>query len=131
MKTILFAALLGLLISSCGDDKASEKALLDEVIKTHDKLMADDGVIMKNKTALKSLTTADKDSVAAYNKLLDNADDAMMNWMNKFSPDFTGKSHEQVMTYLNGQKAEILKLDSQINKAITQSNTYITKAKGK
>lgn len=131
MKKILLMALLGFIISSCNNNKAQEKALLDEVIKTHDKLMADDGAIMKNKEQLKPFAATDKDSVAAYTKLLDNADDAMMNWMNKFNPDFTGKSHEQIMTYLNGQKTEILKLDSLINNAINASDKYIIKVKAK
>ncbi len=51
--------------------------------------------------------------------------------MNKFSPDFTGKTHEQIMTYLNSQKTQILKLDTQINEAIATSNKYILKVKGK
>jgi hypothetical protein len=134
MKKTLLIALLGLIISSCNDNKTREKSLLNEVIKTHDKLMADDGAIMKNKMQLKTLAKSDttiKDSVAVYSKTLDNADDAMMTWMNKFNPDFTGKSHEQIMTYLNTQKVQILKLDSQINNAVKASNNYILKVKGK
>jgi len=96
--------------------------------------MADDDAIMKNKMELKSLTKNDttvKDSVAAYSKSLEDADNAMMNWMSKFSPDFKGKTHEQIMTYLNEQKSQILKLDTQINKAVSTSNTYIAKVKKK
>jgi hypothetical protein len=133
-RTIIFIFFSSLVILSCNDDKAQEKALLAEVIKTHDKLMADDGAIMKNKMAMKyyaNITPDVQDSVARYNQLLGNADDAMMNWMNKFNPDFTGKSHEQIMTYLNGQKAQIIKLDSQINSAIAASNKYLTKIKAK
>jgi len=89
---------------------------------------------MKNKMQLKpyaNATTPIKDSVASYTKLLDNADDEMMTWMNKFNPDFTGKSHDEVMTYLNTQKAQILKLDSQLTSTITASNNYIIKLKTK
>lgn len=96
--------------------------------------MADDDAIMKNKMELKNLVKTDtsiKDSVAAYSKSLDDADNAMMAWMNKFSPDFTGKTHEQIMAYLNSQKTQILKLDTQINKSIASSNTYILKVKKK
>ena len=96
--------------------------------------MADDDAIMKNKMELKSLAksnTTIKDSVAVYSKSLDDADNAMMSWMNKFSPDFTGKTHEQIMAYLNTQKTQILKLDTQINNAIATSNTYILKVKAK
>jgi len=133
MKRILICVALAILAAGCSDDKNQEKLLLDTVIKTHDKLMADDGVIMKNKMALKPFASAPatKDSVAIYIKTLSDADDAMMGWMNKFSPDFTGKSHEQIMVYLHGQKAQILKLDSQINNAVAASNQYLTKIKTK
>jgi len=132
-KTIVIL-FTGLVLFGCNDDKKQETALLNDVIKTHEKLMADDGTIMKNKMELKNLATSDttiKDSVAVYSKTLDDADNAMMAWMNKFSPDFTGKSHEQIMTYLNSQKTQILKLDTQINQAIATSNKYILKVKAK
>jgi hypothetical protein len=116
----------------CNDDKKQEQALLNDVIKTHDKLMVDDGAIMKNKMLLKAIAPTDaKDSVVFYTKSLDDADNAMMSWMNKFSPDFTGKTHEQIITYLTMQKAEILKIDSQINITLAKSNSYISKNKTK
>ena len=121
------AALFG-----CNDDKKQEQTLLNDVIKTHDKLMVDDGAIMKNKMLLKAIpVTTAKDSVAFYTKSLDDADNAMMNWMNKFNPDFTGKTHEQIIDYLTTQKAEILKIDSQINITLAESNSYISKNKTK
>lgn len=134
MKKTIIALFTGLVLFGCNDDKKQETALLNDVIKTHDKLMADDDAIMKNKMELKSLAksnTTIKDSVAVYSKTLDDADNAMMAWMNKFSPDFTGKTHEQIMTYLNSQKTQILQLDTQINKAIATSNKYILKVKNK
>jgi len=136
MKKIFLIALLGCIISSCSNDKAQETALLNDVIKTHDKLMADDGAVMKNRTLLKSIAKTDtsagvKDSVILYSAMLDNADNMMMNWMNKFNPDFTGKTHEQIMSYLNTQKVQILQLDSQINTALSTSDNYIKKVKVK
>lgn len=135
-KKLFIPLLLCVALFGCNNDKNQEKALLNDVIKTHDKLMVDDGAIMKNKMQLKTIaasntTTAVKDSATIYIKTLDDADNSMMMWMNKFSPDFTGKSHEQIMTYLNTQKAEILKIDDQINKAIAASNNYIKSAKAK
>lgn len=136
MKKILLIGILGFLLSSCNDDKLQETTLLNEVIKTHDKLMVDDGVIMKNKAQLKEIAKADtsaatKDSVVFYSSMLDNADMMMMNWMNKFSPDFSGKSHEQILSYLHTQKTQIMKLDTQINTAVAASNKYILKSKTK
>ena len=135
-KKLVVPLLACIALFGCNNDKDKEKALLNDVIKTHDKLMTDDGAIMKNKMQLKSIaakdtSTAVKDSVATYTKLLNDADNSMMMWMDKFSPDFTGKTHEQIMTYLNTQKAEVIKLDTTIVMAVAASNNYITKAKAK
>jgi len=134
MKRILVFIALAVIASSCSDDKAQEKLLLDSVIKAHDKVMADDNVIMNNKMKLKSIATtatlpAAKDSVAAYNNLLVKADDAMMVWMNKFNPDFTGKSHQQIMDYLHQQQAQITKVKAQLDSVITVSNKFINSTK--
>jgi len=133
MTKKLFIPLLACVaLFGCNDDKKQEQTLLNDVIKTHDKLMVDDGAIMKNKMLLKTIPATDaKDSVAFYTKSLDDADNAMMNWMNKFNPDFTGKTHEQIIDYLTTQKAEILKIDSQINITLAKSNSYISKNKVK
>ena len=133
MTKKLFIPLLACVaLFGCNDDKKQEQTLLNDVIKTHDKLMVDDGAIMKNKMLLKAIPATDaKDSVVFYTKSLDDADNAMMNWMNKFNPDFTGKTHEQIISYLTIQKAEILKIDSQINVTLANSNNYISKNKAK
>jgi hypothetical protein len=128
IKKITIALFAGFALFGCNNDKKDETALLNDVIKTHDKLMTDDGLIMKNKMQLDS-NNSPKDSVATYKKLLDSADNSMMNWMHKFNPDFTGKKHTEIMTYLITQKAQILKLDSQINSAIKVSGDYILRAK--
>jgi hypothetical protein len=133
MKRILTFLAFAVLATSCSDDKAQEKSLLDSITKAHEKVMADDNLIMKNIMALKpyALAPATKDSVAIYSKNLSNADDVMMDWMNKFNPDFAGKSHEETMAYLTSQKAQILKVDSLINNAVAVSNKYLTKIKTK
>ena len=133
-KTLLIAAVTGFALSGCADNKVQEKALLDSVIKVHDKVMMDDGVVMKNKMLLKGIASKDsaaavKDSSEYYSKLLGDADDSMMTWMNKFNPDFTGKSHSEAMDYLHKQKEQITKISLQLDSAITASNNYIKKAK--
>jgi protein involved in temperature-dependent protein secretion len=133
-KKIFIPLLACVALFGCNDDKKQEQTLLNDVIKTHDKLMVDDGDIMKSKMQLKMIAKANaaaKDSVAVYTRSLDAADGAMMVWMDKFSPDFTGKTHEQVMTYLNTQKAGIGKIDSEITVTLAKSNNYISKNKMK
>jgi len=109
-KKTLLVAFLALALFGCNDDKKQETALLDSITTVHDKIMADDGVIMNKKMQLKGIAAKDnskKDSVAAYTKTLSDADDVMMNWMNKFNPVFSGKSHQQIMDYLHQQQAEL------------------------
>jgi hypothetical protein len=135
MKKIVIAIFIGFTILGCTDKKAQEKAILDEVLKVHDKVMDADEQLMKNKMQLDTLvknSTADvKDSAAFYLKLLNNADTSMEDWMHKFNPDQTGKSHYEIMTYFDAQKKQIVAIDSQLNVAVTESNKYLLKAKSK
>jgi len=131
-KKTLLVAFLALALFGCNDDKKQETALLDSITTVHDKIMADDGVIMNKKMQLKGIAAKDnskKDSVAAYTKTLSDADDVMMNWMNKFNPVFSGKSHQQIMDYLHQQQAELVKINLTLDSAIKVSNNYINKAK--
>lgn len=120
MKKFLLPALLVAVLSACGNNnKAQENALLDSLNTVHEKIMNEDGQTMKAKADLKQLLTktpALKDSITLFLVQLDNNDNLMMDWMNKFNPEFTGKTHDQIMTYLKSQRAEVLQIDSQLKK---------------
>jgi hypothetical protein len=137
MKLLITAFLLALLFFGCSEkkapDKDQEKALLDEVIKVHDEVMGADEHLMKNKMLLDSLAKAsvNVDSAKAYSSQLTLADSAMSTWMHKFDAENTGKTHEQIMTYLDAQKKEISKVKVQINTALSASDTYLKKIKSK
>ena len=140
MKIFLTLLLLAVLFFACSEkkvpDKEQEKALFDQVIKIHDKVMGADEELMKNKLLLDSAvshnSTADiKDSVYSYLDKLKLADSAMSNWMHKFDAENTGKSHEQIMTYLADQKKQIMAIDLQIATAVENSDKYLTKIKMK
>jgi uncharacterized protein involved in high-affinity Fe2+ transport len=130
MKTnILIAALLmACVFSSCGDNKAEEKAQLNEVIKIHDKAMGNSEIAMKNKSRLDSLakvTTnpAELTQIKGLSSYLDAADMAMEDWMHKFNVDNTGKSHKEIMDYLQQQKVQVTRIDS----ILTSANTMVEK----
>lgn len=128
MKKILFALLTIALLTGCGNEKAQENALLDSVKDAHDKVMSDDDMTMKVKGRLKLLSAHKpelKDSITFYLKKLDDNDNVMMDWMNKFNPDFTGKSHEQIMSYLKIQKREVMQVDSQIKQGSHQAVDFV------
>lgn len=132
MKKYIGVALTATVLFSCADTKKQEKALLDSVISVHDKVMANDESLMKNKMLLDSLVKnvpAYKDSATVYLKLVDDADSAMSDWMHKFDVENKGKSHTEVMDYLGDQKKKITAIDAQINTAVTQSNKYLNQNK--
>jgi uncharacterized lipoprotein NlpE involved in copper resistance len=135
MKKIVIAVFIGFTLLGCTDKKAQEKTFLDEVIKVHDKVMDADEQLMKNKmqldTLVKNSPASEKDSAVIYVKLLNNAENSMEDWMHKFNPDQTGKSHDETMAYLGSQKKQIMTIDSQLNAAINKSNKYLLKVKSK
>jgi len=136
MKKILIALLAGFLLFGCSDKKAEEKALLDDVLKVHDHVMGNDEQLMKNKMQLDTLAahssdTVIKNSAVIYIKLLNNADGAMDNWMHSFDPDYKGKSHDDVMSYLSNQKKQVLTIDTMLNSAVKKSSDFLSSIKSK
>lgn len=131
MKKYILAVLSAAALMGCGDAKKQEKLLLDSVIAIHDKVMASDEHLMKNKMILDSLikhdsTTINKDSAKVYLKLVDDADNAMSDWMHKFDAENKGKSHQEIIDYLTDQQKKITIIDSQINIAVNSSNKYLS-----
>lgn len=130
MKKLLAIAALALTLGACSNDKAQEKALLDDVIKLHDTVMGKDEKLMKNKMKIDTLLTTIKDTIAQQplKKLSANlvtAEEAMETWMQKFDPEQQGKTHDQIVAYLNDQKKQVAAIDSQINVVIKQSTDYL------
>jgi hypothetical protein len=132
MKNLLIITLISLALCACSDSKKQEKDLLDNILKVHDKVMGNDEALMKNKMQLDSLLklpakdTAEKVNMKALDLKLVAAEEAMENWMHKFEPDVTGKSHDDIIKYYNDQKKGILSVDSQMNVAITESSKYLS-----
>jgi hypothetical protein len=137
MKKLIFTVLIGLIVNACSDGKIQEKDLLDDILKVHDKVMGKDEALMKNKMkldtllTLKTKDTAEKVNIKAMDTKLLAAEEAMETWMHKFEPDVTGKSHEEIIKYYDSQKKEIMKVDSLINAAVTESNKYLSNNKQK
>lgn len=136
MKKHLIAAAGIALLLACTDTQKQEKDLLNQVIAVHDKVMANDEQLMKNKMLLDSLIkqtapNINKDSAQMYLKLVDDADNAMSDWMHKFDAENKGKSHREIMDYLETQKKLISKIDAQIAVAVAGSTKYITQIPAK
>ncbi|ACU04700.1 hypothetical protein [Pedobacter heparinus] len=118
------------------------KTKRDEVMKFHDVVMADQGVVVNNQmkldTLLKDLkglkakfpeidTTAEKATITALIAQLTKAEDSMDDWMHKFEPDVTGKSNEAAIQYFKDEMVKIVAVDSLYKKEIRSSAAYLSK----
>ena len=138
--TILGLLCLILALTACNNHKKQQENLQQSVIAIHDSVMMDMGALMEKKIAANKILTQ-LDSLKSKKTNLDtakvrtdltqvikelaSADDGMMTWMNNFNPDYTGKSHEEVMDYLNGQKLKIKAVDSAIKSILFKSDSVI------
>jgi hypothetical protein len=126
MKKYILTLVTAFVLFGCADTKKQEKLLLDSVIAIHDKVMSSDEQLMKNKMLLDSLIKNNpNDSAKVYLKQVDDADNAMSDWMHKFDAENKGKSHQQIIDYLTDQKKRITDIDSLINTAVSSSNKYL------
>ena len=135
MKKTFTAIFTGFILFGCAGKSADNKALFDKIIKIHEKVMNADGQLMTNKMQLDMLLKRndlpERDSALLLRTKLVAVDSAMDIWMNKFDPEFKGKSDEETANYLNDQKKQIETIDSQLNDAVSQSNKYLLKVKAK
>lgn len=130
MKRIFAVAMICMAFAACNNPKAQEKVALDEVIKIHDEVMGREEQLMRNKMKLDTLFTESQNDeakarITQLNTHLTKADSAMSNWMQRFEPAPTGKTHEQLMTYFADQKKQVIAVDSLFVKAIKESGEYL------
>jgi PBP1b-binding outer membrane lipoprotein LpoB len=135
MKKTLLILFTASVLFGCSNKKAEKSAVMDQVMKVHEKVMEVDGQVIANRmkldTLLKDNTLAAKDTALLLNKKLTAAEDAMEDWMHKFDYEQKGKSDEEVIAYMDGQKKLIMAIDSQLNVAVTESNAFLKKIKSK
>lgn len=131
MKSIFVGSLFlfsFLLISCDTKDKEIEK-LQSETIEIHDEVMPKMDKIMKLKSSLKS----EQDSVGTekYQKIqaliisLEQADEAMMNWMRNYNPKMENMSETEKINYLKDQKASISDVSEQMKGSISEAEAYL------
>lgn len=135
LKSLFFFGLTGctLFFAACGNEaeKANVK-LNDEVMSLHDEIMPLMGGFTRKSiqidtllTRMDSLKTADpaldtlakRTELAALKLKLDEANDAMTDWMQEFEPDNSGRPAEEVRKYLEGEKAKLIMLKKQFEAA--------------
>lgn len=130
--------------TGCDNNKEDQKKLQKQVIDKHDVLMARMDLILQNKRKLDSIylnmnTLKSENSSLDTNKLKQNidskkaaltlADEAMMDWMHNFNPDYTGKSHQQIIDYLKNQEVKIDSVKTLFDQSLSNSGIIISKYK--
>ncbi|RYE35805.1 MAG: hypothetical protein EOP42_05680 [Sphingobacteriaceae bacterium] len=146
MKDKLFVLMLFLVFAGCKNPEKEEKALENQVMDLHEKVMTDGETAMQNKMKLDTLmlkkdsiktvylnldTSAENKNMRRLSSEIIQADDAMSDWMHNYNPDFTGKSHQQIMDYLEQQKKQVTQINAQYKTVIQASNQYLLKFKKK
>ncbi len=130
--TFLFISTM--LITGCNKFNPEEQALWDEVMKLHDDSMLNHGVMMQNTSKIRKTLKSGANipgqlelAIKPNLEKIDAADEAMMSWMSnlKGPMKLSGKSHDEIMSYLNGEKAKIKKIDKDILDQLTVSRNIL------
>lgn len=146
MKTnILTILILSVFVfASCENAKTKENKLQAEVLAEHDVIMAKMDELTEMQSRLDSLkinlgnikvskpetdTLALKNTIDSLKTQLSLADDAMMNWMRDFNPDYEGKSHEEIIQYLNEEKTKINAVGVLFEESLSKSSAILSENK--
>lgn len=143
MKRLLSIMAAAVLAAAC-NPKQDYKKERDEVMKFHDVVMEDHGIVVNNqmkldsmlkdmkglKTSQPSLDTATaRTEMEKLKTSLAAAEDRMNDWMHQFEPDVTGKSNEDAINYFKAEKVKIRQIDSLYKQEIKTSDAYLNKFK--
>jgi hypothetical protein len=135
MKKLLTATTLVLALAACTDTKKEEKELLQQVIDVHEKVMEHDdkaiNVRMKLDTLIAKADSLKLDKIQGdkLREAVIKADADMSHWMKDFNADLSGKQHDDVMAYLNGQLREVKRIDSLLVLATSAAQGFVKKTK--
>jgi hypothetical protein len=139
MKRFLSIVAFMAIAAACSEP-VNYKTERDEVMKFHDVVMEDHGVLIANQMELDSMlkdlpalkqkfpaidTAKEKVVLQLAIASLADAEELMNDWMHKFEPDVSGKSNEEAVIYFKAERAKIAKIDSLYKGQIKASNHYI------
>lgn len=140
MKRFIFLFAMASVAMSC-TQKVDYKTERDEVMKFHDVVMEDHGILVDNQMKLDSMlknlpalkqkfpaidTAKEKVVMTIALESLKSAESLMNDWMHKFEPDITGKSNEEAVTYFKAERQKIARIDSLYKGQIKASNLYLS-----
>ena len=133
--SITMLCLISALLFSCKTEPDA-KAIRQEVLNIHDKLMIDGEKVIKNKMKLDTLLVSDRvkrapDSVVQKQKIndlisrLNAADEKMMDWMHFFKDDFKGKTEQEDLSYYKSEMVKIRAVEDSYIKVTRESDSIL------
>jgi len=132
---IAILGLLTVLFISCKTEPDA-KAVRQEVLNIHDKLMIDGEKVIKNKMKLDTILVSDRiklsaDSALQKQKIVDlitqlnAADEKMMDWMHFFKDDFNGRTEQENLDYYKSEMVKIRAVEDSYIKVTRASDSLI------
>jgi len=134
MRPFVILIISALFIFSCTEKKkeSAQDQLMQSVMAVHDVVMPKMGDIMKYKKQINEKIEelkaageeANQDAISKLEQISNDLDDAhekMMNWMHEFHRDFKGMTEEDVINYLNDEKAKIEQVGQQTEKTLKKA----------
>ena len=133
-KFLIISALFFNFFSACqtktGGEEEGQQELYDEVMAVHDEVMPKMQDIMNLKEQIRGKierlsqqtgTEAEVEQLDQMINRLDEADEAMMNWMRNFKRDYEGMSEEEVINYLEEEKEKITEVRQEMLNTIEEA----------
>lgn len=132
--TILFV------ITACTTKDDSIKKLQDEVIAIHDEVMPLMGTFVHNSIAIDSIlnnfdqikanhpdldTIQQKEALTSLKNSIDDANEAMNDWMHELDLDFENKSREEIENYLQDEKTKVKGINAQFKEIEKKSEEIL------
>lgn len=146
MKAIYITLSCALLLQTgCQSGPSKGDELKNEVIKVHDRIMPRNEEIISLRQELSQIRTqldslkqarpgadtaliaSETDSLASA---LENADNAMSDWMHAFRTDYSGMEEEEVVQYLQEEKKKIEGIEHRYERSIQDTRKYLKELSG-
>ncbi len=142
MKLISFVFAITCFTMACNNgaqQTTQEQQATDEVMRVHDEVMPKMGDVNRMTTDLRNRAAGlDSTQMALKNELydaiqsLERADEGMMNWMAAFQmPESLrgeGKTHEEIMRYLEAQQTMVNQVRDSIQQSLQRGEQLMQQA---
>jgi 6-phosphogluconolactonase/glucosamine-6-phosphate isomerase/deaminase len=115
-----------ILITACNPDVSKSQALEEQVMNVHDEVMPKMTDLQSSKKELEMALAngADSTKVFEYLNQLDEADEAMMVWMDEYESPAEDTKEEEKLTYLNLELSRIKDVKDKMLKVIKDVSTF-------